>query len=379
MVVKREVKMIVHDSDLMMILLIAPLFYMFFYGSFYYNKAESKIPVAVVDLDRTLSSKRLAYEINSHPMLSVPVVTGNFEEAQQLLYKREVFAVMVIPKDYERDVKTMRGGNMNVFLNNSQFLVSNDINRAINDIKSLHDNASAKHFVEMGGILGENATYLSEPIHPDIRPVFNMGDNYGSFLLPGLLILIIQQTLFIGLGESVGKERESKTFGELYERSGRSVLAMVFGKGLFYIVLFTAYALVMLFAGLPFFRIGFYGNLPVFMGMIVLFLLTHVSFSMFLASFLKNKLQGLILVAFTSYPFLMISGFAWPQNSMPAIVKAISYCIPGTVFFQQINPLIQTKDSLPLVIPAAIQLCVMLAIYTVLNYWRYKKLANETA
>lgn len=377
-IMKRELKLIAHDSDLIMILLIAPLFYLIFYGSFYYNKAETKIPVAVVDLDKSLSSKRLTYEINSHSMLGVQLVTGNFEEAKQALYKRDVFAVMVIPKDYERDTKTLKGGNMNVLLNNTQFLVSNDINRAINDIKAYHDKASAMHFIEMGGISGENAQYLSEPIRPEIRPVFNTGDNYGTFLLPGLFILILQQTLFIGLGESVGKERETKTFSELYKISGKNVPVLMIGKGLFYIVLFTVYTFFVLLAAFPSFKIGFNGNLPVFIGMMILFLVTHVSFSMFLSSFLKNKLQGLVIVAFTSYPFMMVSGYVWPLTSMPPVIKAISYCIPGSTFLQNLNAMIQTHNSLPLVIPAAIQMLVMFVVYTLLNYWRYTKLEKES-
>jgi ABC-2 type transport system permease protein len=374
---KRELRLIAHDSDLIMILLIAPLFYMLFYGAFYYNKAESKIPVAVVDLDKSISSKRLAYEITSHSMLTVPLVTGNFEEAKLALYKRDVYAVMVIPKDYERDVKTLKGGNMNVFLNNTQFLISNDINRSINDIKAYHDKASSMHFIEMGGVSGENAQYLSEPIHPEIRPVFNTGDNYGSFLLPGLFILILQQTLFIGLGESVGKERETKTFSELYKISGKNVSVLMFGKGLFYIVLFTVYTFLVLLAAYPSFKIGFNGSLLVFIVMMILFLMTHISFSMFLSSFLKNKLQGLVIVAFTAYPFMMVSGYVWPLTSMPPVIKAISYCIPGSIFLQNLNAMIQTKNSLPIVLPAAIELLVMFVVYTLLNHWRYTKLEEE--
>ena len=375
-ILKREFKFVKSDFDLITILLVAPLFYLFFYSSFYYNKAESKAPVAIVDLDRSLSSKRLIHEIDTHQMLSAAVVTTNFEEAKLSLYKREVFAIAVIPHDFELNSKRIKEVDVNIFLNNSQFLISNDINRAFNDIKAKHDAASTLHFIEIGGVSGENAATLSEPIHPDIRSLFNIGENYGSFFLPGLFFLILQQTLLIGISECIGKEREGNKLPELYETSSRSIFKMLFVKGLFYLMLFMLYMLVVLFIAIPFFKISFPGNPFIVLFVSMLYLITHISFSFFLSSFLKNKLQALILVAFTSYPFLLLSGFAWPQTSMPLVIRWISYVIPGTPFFQSITALMAESKNLTLFIPVVWQLSVMFIIYSTANYFRYKKLIS---
>ncbi len=86
----------------------------------------------------------------------------------------------------------------------------------------------------------------TNPVALDYRPLFNERTSYGAYLLPGLLMLILQQTLLIGLAASMARERQEQTFRELYQLAGNRFTTAFAGKGAFYFILYGIYALFFL-------------------------------------------------------------------------------------------------------------------------------------
>ena len=77
---------------------------------------------------------------------------------------------------------------------------------------------------------------VAEPISTEVRSLFNPGGYYGDFLLPGLLLLILQQTMLIGLAESIARERESNSLKQWLTDTHGNIFAAITGKSLFYIL-----------------------------------------------------------------------------------------------------------------------------------------------
>src|SRR5699024_11678709 len=87
------------------------------------------------------------------------------------------------------------------------------------------------------------STQEANPVRLNYKPLYNEKGSYGSFLLPGLLALILQQTLLIGLAASMAVERQNKKIPELLQWGKNSFSAILWGKGLYYFLLFACYAL----------------------------------------------------------------------------------------------------------------------------------------
>ena len=84
-VVRREIELLSSDKNITIIVLVAPLFYAFFYSTIYFNKIETDIPVAVLDDDKTQTTEQLINNLNSHQLLEVYVESSNLNEAKKLL------------------------------------------------------------------------------------------------------------------------------------------------------------------------------------------------------------------------------------------------------------------------------------------------------
>ena len=85
-------------------LLVAPVFYGVFYPQPYLGQLVRKIPIAVVDDDRTVLSRRLIQALDADEEISVAVRAPALDAAQQALFDRRVFGILEIPPDTEREV-----------------------------------------------------------------------------------------------------------------------------------------------------------------------------------------------------------------------------------------------------------------------------------
>lgn len=373
-VLRRELSLITHDKDIIIIVLIAPMFYALFYNSIYLNKTEKNVPVAVVDMDNSEFSRNFIRRLEAHQLISVSKVTGNLSESQDLLNKMVVQAVIIIPVDAEINLQSKKQITITANLNTTRFLVSNDINKAVNEVAfSFGDEYRQIYFQN----LGYNSTEAKESIEPvkgDLRPMFNTIETYGEFLIPGLLVLILHQTLLIGLSESVAKEREEKKLQELYQTSGRNTLIAILGKGTFYFLMFGSYAYFFFVVTFSMFKINFLGSVSAVIVMTALLIISAIFFCIIVSSFFKKKILSLQLLAFTSYPIFLVSGYIFPLRSMPPLLQYVSNCLPTTPYLNAFIRVTQMGADWSNIMPQFYHLLILTGTLGLISLVRMKVL-----
>lgn len=236
----REAALIAKDHSLLLTLLIAPVLYAFFYGSIYINKEEEEIPMAIVDMDHSGLSKQLAEQINNLQAIELISAPG-LDEAQKMMYKGQTQGYLFIENGLEKKVLSLQSANIVLAANAARFLPSSDLLSGVTQVSLTVGAGVRLKFYEMQGLNEATAMHEVMPLNLDNRPLFNERVSYGAFLLPGILALILQQTLLIGLTGSMASEREKNTINQLSDTAGNYSVAL-WGKGSFYFLLFMCYA-----------------------------------------------------------------------------------------------------------------------------------------
>jgi ABC-2 type transport system permease protein len=378
-ILKREAGIIVKDVDIKSIVILAPLFYSFFYAAIYFNKAERDVPVVVIDMDRSTLSKKLTKNIDANEFLRVTGDVIDYNGAKDLIYNETVQAAIIIPKGFESSVKSYKGSSVKLLINSTRFLVSNDINKAMNEVV-LNFNNDIKIIALQQNISNyHQAVVVSEPLKEEVKFLGNPSETYGDFLIPALLVLIIQQTLLMGISESVSRERELGTFGDLFNKANHSVSAATIGKGLFYLLLFGSYSLLFYTLHFRLFSINQKGSWLLIFFMTFLFLFSVICFGIIIASFIKRKLLALQIMAITSYPVFFLSGYSWPGKNMPGALQVVSQFIPFTPFINAFIRITQLGAGLYDVIPQILHLLLLSLAGCIIAYFRMKYiLTNKT-
>lgn len=372
-VIKREARIIKGDSSILMIIIGAPLFFAFFYGSVYINKSENSLPVVIVDNDRSSLSRELVRNLDANSFISIYGTTGNYSEAKGMIEESEVQGMIYIPEKFEVDVKSGMGSFVKAYLNTTRFLVSNDINKGLNDVIGEMNNRLKTDVLTKAGISVKTAEITANPVELDMRNMFNITDTYGDFILPGLLALILHQTLLIGLGISTAKERET---GIAEELKGKNIFSVVFGKIIPYLVLYMGLSFLFFTAIFGMFKLEMAGNLILLLG-ISLIELTGVSFiAIFVASFFRKRANIMLMLAFTSIPLFLISGYSWPLSSMPGYIKLISFLLPSSHYLDAIVKISHMDAGIENLLPQIFSLAGLTILFFAAASLRMKKISR---
>ncbi len=329
-----EVKIVASDHSILLTIIIAPLLYAFFLGSIYLYKDEAKVKFGVVDMDRTSSSRSIIQALNSTQKIDIINEGPNFNSAVTKTNSLETNGFLLIPNGFEKGLKKLKGADLQIYLNTTKFLPSNDINKAISKTLLMAGaGIRLKYFQAKKGMTYKQALAQVMPLSPNIRLLYNPTANYGDFLLPGLFLLILHQTLLIGLGESIVLSLRRKKFTKWVNNANGNIFLMINGKVLYYIFLFSSMALFFFEVVFPLFGIGLLGSGLVIALLTLFFLLSVVYYTIFLASFFETQAGLMEVFAFSSYPIFLISGFSWPQSSLPILFQWLGDFVPLTPYY----------------------------------------------
>lgn len=374
-ILKREIRNVSKDSSLFLILLLAPILYAFMYGSIYLNKGEEKVRLALIDNDGTVISRTLTQQLNSTPMIEI-VPSSNISEAQEKMFQGEVQGYFYIQSDFEKNIFSQKQANVNLVLNASRFLPSSDLLSTATKVCLTVGAGVRKTYFNKQGMGEDEAMKMTNPINMDYRPLYNSSMTYGAFLLPGLLAIILQQTLLIGVAAAFTSEREEKKLLSLYQISKQSISKMIFGKSLLYFVVFMIFGLFFSVVNFSVFDVEIRGNYLDLAVISALFIATIIVFGMLIGSFFKTKLFAFQVLVFSSYPIFLITGYSMPYQALPRFVQILSDALPTSPFLKTYISIVQSGGSLSDNLSSVIHLVVLWIIFELLLILRIKYLVK---
>ncbi len=170
------------------------------------------------------------------------------------------------------------------------------------------------------------------PIPYESVALFNSQNGFASFLVPAILILVIQQTLILGIGMLGGTVREKNRFHCLVPISHHfnGTLRIVFGKSLTYILLYVVVCIWALGIVPRLFSLPQVGEPWVVLLFVLPYLFASIFLSMTLSGFMTSRESPMLVFVFTSVLLLFISGVSWPKEAIPPFWRAVGYLFPST-------------------------------------------------
>ena len=162
--------------------------------------------------------------------------------------------------------------------------------------------------------------------------MFNPQAGYGTAVLPAVLMLIIQQTLALGIGLAAGTARERNRYGDLVpiHPSYGGIGRIISGKTLCYLMVYAimaTYLTIVVPKMFHFIHIATWQDLSLLM---IPYLLACVFFGMTVSCLVRFRENVILLMVFVSLPLLFLTGVSWPQTSIPGYLQGVSWLFPST-------------------------------------------------
>lgn len=327
---QKELKAVFKDQGVLIFFLLVPLAYPLLYAFIYTGEVVREVPAAVVDMNKSTLSREFIRKVDATPDVKIQSHCADMEEAKLLLKESKVYGVIYIPESFSSDITKGIQTQVTLYCDMSGMLYYKAILTASTEV-SLKMNKAIKA-KRAGNTTNRQDEISATPITYEAVNLFNPQAGYASFLLPAVLILIIQQTLLLGVGLSAGTARENNRFRDLVplSRQYQGTLRIVFGKSSAYFIIYaivSAYILCVVPKIFSLVQIAQAGTLAAF---ILPYVLSCIFFAMTCSIFIHHREACMMIYVFTSVPLLFISGVSWPGSAIPEFWRVISWLFPST-------------------------------------------------
>lgn len=327
---KEEMKQVVKDEGVLIFFILVPIVYPLLYSWIYNNETVHEVPVVVVDQSHSSLSRQFIRQCDASPSVKVISHAADMEEAKLLVGKQEAKGIYLIPADFETKIYRMEQAHVSVYCDMSLMLAYKAV---FQTAQSVSQEMGAALQTKWSGHYTQREEEIGvQPLVFDEVPIYNPSGGYGSFILPAVLILIIQQTLVLGIGLSAGTARERNRYKNLIpvSRHYHGMFRIVAGKGLAYFMIYAVMTAWLVFVVPALFSFPAIGRWQDLLLLLLPYVLACIFFGMVVSCLIRYRENVMLLVVFLSVPLLFLTGVSWPQTSIPPFWEGVSWLFPST-------------------------------------------------
>lgn len=328
-----EWKLFVTDPAAVLLLVVAGLLYAFYYPTPYIYQTVSKVPVGIVDLDHSGKSRELVQMAAAAQQIEVKAVYNDMLEAENAMARDDIYGFMVIPEDMEKSIRKNEQVSLNIFTHGAYVMLHGAIGTAFSTCAmTLGATSKVRQIALEKKVPSSKAMAMRDPIPISIQTMFNSTGSYSNYIVPSVLILILQQSLVIGIGV-LGGARAHRRFRRKYRDSAvenESLTYRYFGRSLAYFLHYCCFILFYHCVIYNLFDFPRRGELLPMMVFAIVFLFAVINFGMVISQVFLRRETSMQLFLYLSIPILFLANFSWPTYLMPDAMRALSYILPST-------------------------------------------------
>lgn len=351
-VIKRELQRMISRPIYIMMTMVIPSLVIIFFATFLNQGVPKQMPIAIVDFDNSALSRTISRNLSAGQMCSVKYKLSSYESAKVKMRQGKIYAFVVIPRDFEKDVYTGKAPNVNFYMEYAHYLGSSLIMKEINTtLTTIAVGADLK----MRLLKGENTSYAMSQVNPIsndnhiiANPILNYALYLSSIMMPGIIcIMAMICTIYaVGIELKIGSSRRWLVY------SNRNILTALSAKLFPYTLLYTIMIILSEIVMEKFMGFPNEGN-PAVMYLGAMFtVISYQAMGLLILGIVPSMRTAMSVAAFYGVMSFTLTGFTYPNEAMLPAVRPFTFIYPLRQYYQlycnvQINGLPFAENLLP--------------------------------
>ncbi|MBS1912920.1 MAG: ABC transporter permease [Bacteroidetes bacterium] len=321
-IAQKEFYQIWRDKRSLGMLAFVPTFTLLLFG-FVLNLDTKHVKLAVVDQDRTVESQRFIGSYLHSEYFDLVGYVPSEERAQELIERGTADVILVIPADFSRKILANETVNVQAIVNGGNSNVATNAAAYADVFAQDYSTQLRLQVLERTGV---NA-YVPVDYRPRIW--FNPELKSSRYLVPGLMGYVMIISTVISTALSIVREKERGTIEQIMV-SPVSSREFMFGKTIPYFIVAVVLATLMILAGWLLFDVPVKGNLFVLAAALLFFIIGGLGMGLAISTVAQTQESAFFLATFaTVLPTQLLSGFIFPIENMPVVLRAITTIVPA--------------------------------------------------
>ncbi|MGE6440801.1 ABC transporter permease [Psychrobacter sp. NPDC078409] len=309
------------DKGVLLMLIIAPIIYGFFYPWPYSSEVVNHVPVGIIDHDNSNLSRTLVRYASASPYLNTERFI-NEQAAKEAIWSDQIAGYMVIPTGLEEQVQSGEQAHVSVLGNGGYFILNKNVQLGFSQaVGTVSAGIKVKKSIAKGAY-ASTAAQNTQAVPLRIMPLYNQTEGYGAYVVPAVSVIILQQTLLMATAMLIGtwyeQRRHSTSVRGWLGRIG-ALSSLSFIVGCFY----YGWA----------FELHHYPRGQNMLGTLLflaLFCPTVATLGCVLGLWFRQRERSMQILIFISLPIFFLSGYPWPADQLPQVLQVIRWLVPTT-------------------------------------------------
>lgn len=279
-----------------------------------------KLPTVVLDESQSVESRALVSTLANTDNFQIIATIHSRDEARVAIESGRARVALIIPPDYERHI---RRGETGV----AQLLI---------DAADPQSSGAALSGAQLaaqarGATLLQERLKLRPPVEIRVRPWYNPSQRSSTFIVPGIVGILLTLTMTLITSTAVVRERERGTLEQLIVTPiGRTSLML--GKLIPFMLVGYVQMTVVLVLGKLFFNVPVEGSLVLLYALSLVFIVASLGIGMLISTIADTQAQAMQLSFFFLLPNILLSGYLFPRAAMPRPAQLLGLLLPLTYY-----------------------------------------------
>ena len=324
----REVRIMLHNPMYGCCMVVFPILAMIFFTSLMDEGLPEDMPVGVVDLDNTTTSRSLIRRLDGFQSSKVVAHYTSVAEARRAIQENQIYAFLYIPKGTTDDLLASRQPKISYYYNLASIMSGSLLMKDLKTISTLGSAGVGQATMRAKGYTQEQIMAFLQPIRIDLHQVGNPYTNYNSYLstvfVPGIMMLFI----FMISAYSLGMELKFDTGKEWLAMADNRIVVAIIGKFLTQALIWLA--LIFFYEFYVFSILGFphQGSVAMLILLAVLEVFAAQGFGIFAFGLMPSLRMSLSVCSLWAVLSMSMAGSAFPVMGMDGALQSLSWLFP---------------------------------------------------
>ena len=324
----REVRIMLHNPMYGCCMVVFPILAMIFFTSLMDEGLPEDMPVGVVDLDNTTTSRSLIRRLDGFQSSKVVAHYTSVAEARRAIQENQIYAFLYIPKGTTDDLLASRQPKISYYYNLASIMSGSLLMKDLKTISTLGSAGVGQATMRAKGYTQEQIMAFLQPIRIDLHQVGNPYTNYNSYLstvfVPGIMMLFI----FMISAYSLGMELKFNTGKEWLAMADNRIVVAIIGKFLTQALIWLA--LIFFYEFYVFSVLGFphQGSVAMLILLAVLEVFAAQGFGIFAFGLMPSLRMSLSVCSLWAVLSMSMAGSAFPVMGMDGALQSLSWLFP---------------------------------------------------
>ena len=326
--VKREIRILLHHPIYVLCMVVLPLFMTVFFTSLMSEGQPLSMPVGIVDLDQTSTTRKLTRMLDGMQNSRVVAHYQSEAEARHAMQQGEIYGFLLFPQELTHDLLSGRQPKMSLYYSNTSLTAGALLYKDMKTVCMLGSAAVGSATMKAHGYTDKQVMAFLQPISIDTHTVGNPWVSYNIYLstmlVPGSFLLFV----FLLTAYSLGTETKFNTQGEWLDMAGGNIWKAVACKFFPQTIVFLVVFLLCLSYMFGILRFPAPGGVWRLLLLGALSVVAAQGFALFIFGLVPSLRMSMSICSLWSVLSFSMVGSAFPVFAMDAPLQSLAWLFP---------------------------------------------------